>query len=225
MLSEIDRVTPRIRDDFEIEEEKLVSRAAIAEQNETLLRRQYQFRMAADFVVEAWRDRPEVEAVALFGSVAVPLWKEVPRFPHLRRKGIAVWHECKDVDIAVWLSRTDELNGLRKAKTRAMSRLFGEKGVGVASHQMDVFVIEPGSDRYLGRLCDFARCPNDKRECLVEGCGTVGHLKQHEGFVLGPDALADGRTIPLFDRKTNLVRRAVDVPVTGKEEDSDSGLA
>jgi hypothetical protein len=43
--------------------------------------------------------------------------------------------------------------------------------------------------------------------------------------VLSPDALAEDRTIPLFDRKTNLVRRAVDVPVTGKEEDSDAGLA
>jgi len=203
----------------------MVSRAGIAEQNELLLRRQYQFRIAADAVVEAWRDRPEVETVALFGSVAVPLWKEVPRFSEYRRKGIAVWHECKDVDLAVWLSRTDELNGLRKAKSRALSKLFDETGIGVASHQMDVFVIEPGTDRYLGRLCDFARCPNAKRECLVEGCGAVGHLRQHEGFVLSPDALAEDRTIPLFDRKTNLVRRAVDVPVTGKEESSNAGLA
>jgi hypothetical protein len=205
--------------------EQLVSRTAIAKQNKYLLRQQHNFRIAADAVVEAWRDRPEVQAVVLFGSVAVPLWKEVPRFPEYRRKRIAVWHECKDVDLAVWLSRTDELNGLRKAKARALSRLFDERGVGVASHQMDIFVMELGSDRYLGRLCDFARCPNDKRECLVEGCGAVGHLRQHEGFVLSPDALAEDRTIPLFDRKTNLVRRAVDVPVTGKEEDSDAGLA
>jgi predicted nucleotidyltransferase len=203
----------------------LVSRAGIAKQNGMLLRRQHEFRIAADAVAEAWRDRPEVETVVLFGSVAVPLWKEVPRFPEYRRKGIAVWHECKDVDLAVWLSRTDQLNGLRKAKARALSRLFDETDIGVASHQMDVFVIEPGSDRYLGRLCDFARCPNTKRECMIEGCGATGHLQQHEGFVLSPDALAEGRTIPLFDRKTNLIRRAVDVPVIGNEEDPDAGLA
>jgi len=205
--------------------EKLVSRAAIAKQNEYLLRQQHNFRIAADAVVEAWRDRPEVEAIVLFGSVAVPLWKEVPRFREYRHKGIAVWHECKDVDLAVWLSRTDQLNGLRKAKNGALSRLYDEKGVGVASHQTDVFVIEPGSDRYLGRLCDFARCPNDKRECRVEGCGAVGHLKQHEGFVLSPDALAEDRTLVLFDRKSSLVRRAVDGPVTGEKESSDAGSA
>jgi len=205
--------------------EQLVSRTAIAKQNEYLLRQQRDFRIAADAVAEAWRERPEVEAIALFGSVAIPLWKEVPRFREYRRKGIAVWHECKDVDLAVWLSRTDELNGLRKAKARALTRLLDEKSIGVASHQLDIFVIEPGSDRYLGRLCDFARCPNDKRECLVEGCGAVSHLRQHEGFVLSPDALAEDRTIVLFDRKSSLVRRAADVPVTGKEEDEDAGLA
>jgi hypothetical protein len=205
--------------------EQLVSRTAIAKQNKYLLRQQHNFRIAADAVVEAWRDRPEVQAVVLFGSVAVPLWKEVPRFPEYRRKRIAVWHECKDVDLAVWLSRTDELNGLRKAKARALSRLFDERGVGVASHQMDIFVMELGSDRYLGRLCDFARCPNDKRECLVEGCGAVGHLKQHEGFVLSPDALAEDRTMVLFDRKSSLLCRAVDGPVTGEKESSDAGLA
>jgi len=203
----------------------LVSRAAIAKQNDLLLRQQHNFRGAADAVANAWWDRPEVEAIVLFGSVAIPLWKEVPRFSEYRRKGIAVWHECKDVDVAVWLSRTDQLNALRKAKARALTRLFDEKNIGVASHQMDVFVMEPGSDRYLGRLCDFARCPNTKRECMVEGCGAIGHLQQHERFVLSPDALAEGRTILLFDRKTNLIRRAADVPVTGNEEAPDAGLA
>jgi hypothetical protein len=117
------------------------------------------------------------------------------------------------------------LNELRKAKSRALTRLFDERNVGVASHQMDIFVIEPGSDRYLGRLCDFARCPNDKPKCLVEGCGAIGHLQQHEGFVLSPDALAEDRTIVLFDRKSSLVCRAVDGPVTGEKESSNAGLA
>ena len=32
---------------------------------------------------------------------ARPLWKEVPRFPTYRRAGIALWHECADLDIAI----------------------------------------------------------------------------------------------------------------------------
>ena len=37
--------------------------------------------------------------------------------------------------------------------------------------QHNVFVLEPGTDRYLGRLCIFGDCPKGKRECLVPGCG------------------------------------------------------
>ena len=46
-------------------------------------------------------------------------------------------------------------------------------GPSVASHQLDVFLIEPGSDRYLGRLCSFSACPKGKRDCLVPGCGAI----------------------------------------------------
>ncbi len=99
-----------------------LSPAGIAEQNQHLLQRQQEFRLATDAVTAAWSERPEVEAVALFGSVAVALRKEVPRFRTYRRAGIALWHECKDLDLALWLSSTVELGGLRKAKARAPTR-------------------------------------------------------------------------------------------------------
>ncbi len=173
----------------------------------------------------AWCERPEAEAVALFGSVAVPLWKEVPRFRTYRQAGIALWHECKDLDLALWLSSTTELGGLRKAKTRALAAMYDETGIGVASHQVDIFVLAPGTDSYLGRLCDFAHCPKHKPECLVSGCGAVSFLQQHDGFVFDPEALAPDRVIRLFDRRRGLLRKAVDAPLPEGEENDGGAMA
>lgn len=63
-------------------------RAAIESENRYMLERQRQFRMAADVVTAAWMEFAEVDAVAVIGSVAKALWKEVPRFRELRRQGI-----------------------------------------------------------------------------------------------------------------------------------------
>ncbi len=218
-------------DDLEAEMERQeayeLSPAGIAEQNRYLLQRQQEFRLAADAVTAAWSERGEVEAVALFGSVAVALWKEVPRFHTYRRAGIALWHECKDLDLALWLSSTSELGGLRKAKNRALTAMFEEIGIGVASHQVDVFVLAPGTDSYLGRLCDFNRCPKHKPPCLVPGCGAAPFLKQHKDFVLDPEALAPNRVIRLFDRQSGLLRKAAEAPqpVQEEQEDEDGAVA
>jgi hypothetical protein len=85
-----------------------VRRAAIEEQNQLMLRRQQEFRRAADVVTDAWTAFAEVQAVAVVGSVAKALWKEIPRFSDFRRAGIEVWHECADLDLALWIRR----NGL-----------------------------------------------------------------------------------------------------------------
>ncbi len=195
------------------EEEHALSSAGIAEQNDGLLRRYRTFRRAADAVAVAWRNRPEVAAVALIGSLAAAPWKEVPRFSPYRRARIALWHECKDVDLAVWLTDLKNLNGLRRAKDRTLRELYDASEIGVAPHQVDVFVLEPGTDRYLGRLCQFNRCPKGKTECLVPGCGATGFLRQHEDFRWRPESLAADRALRLFDRASGQVARAADLPL------------
>ncbi len=74
------------------------SRRAVAEQDHSLLKRQEDFRAAADAVAATFSEFEEVQAIALFGSVAKPLVREVPRFAEFRRHGIETWHECKDVN-------------------------------------------------------------------------------------------------------------------------------
>ena len=190
-----------------------------------LLRRYRDFRQAADVVAAAWQHRPEVAGVALIGSVAAAPWKEVPRFSPYRRARIALWHECKDVDLAVWLTDLGDLNALRRAKDRALRELLEASDAGVASHQVDVFVLESGTDRYLGRLCQFNRCPKGKVECLAPGCGARKFLRQHEGFHWRPDSLAEGRMAWLFDRVTGRVGRAGALPLPTDGNDPDSPTA
>jgi hypothetical protein len=179
-------------------------REEIEEQDRLLLRRQEELRTAADFVAAAFARLPFVERVVLFGSVARPLQKEVPRFREFRRAGVALWHECKDVDLAVRLSDLSGLETLQKARGNALNDVFALAEVGVAHHQVDVFLFEPGSDRYLGRLCRFGTCPKGKPECRAPGCGAALFLQQHEGFVFDPRSLAPERSRVLFDRGSSL---------------------
>jgi hypothetical protein len=153
----------------------------------------------------------EVRAIALFGSVARPLTREVPRFDPYRRLGIELLHECKDVDLAVWLDDTSCLALLGRARNVAVNELFAKTRVGVAHHQLDVFLIAPATGAYLGRLCDFAACPKAKPECRAPGCGATPPLQQHEGFELRSDALAEDRIRRLFDRERGWLAKAEDL--------------
>lgn len=201
----------------ELEREEL-SPQGIRDANRHLIERQRRFRRAADVATDALLAFPEINAVALFGSVARPLWKEVPRFRTYRRAGIALWHECKDVDIAVWLHRLSRLSEMRRSVNRALPVIYEETRNGVAPHDIDIFIFEPATDRYLGRMCRFRACPAHKAECLVPGCGATPFLQQHEGFRLYVDALAPDRVVRLFDRTTGERRRAVDLPSQADED-------
>lgn len=198
---------------FHDEEPHPLSERGIEQENRMLLRRYREFRRGADAVTKAWRKRPEVIAVSLIGSVARAPWKEVPRFAPYRRARVALWHECKDLDLAVWLDHLDSLDRLRRMRARALRTLWDEASIGIASHQVDVFIIEPVTDRYLGRLCDFNSCPKGKVECRVPGCGEVTLLRQHEGFRWRSESLAEDSSVRLFDRAANLHRRAADLPL------------
>jgi hypothetical protein len=192
-----------------------LKRAEIEEQNRYLLRLQYDFRRAADIVTDALMTFEEVEAIAVIGSVAKSLWKEVPRFREFRRAGIEVWHECKDLDLAVWISSQLRLGALRRARDSALRRGYKSgKGPSTANHQVEIFLIEPGTDKYLGRLCNFSECPKGKAECRVPGCGVVPFNKCVDSFVPHADLLASASYAMLYQRGAGRLRSALDLPGT-----------
>lgn len=146
--------------------------------------RQRQFRDAARSVAREFGKLDFVQRVLLFGSVARPLERETPRFRHLRRAGVTVLHDCKDVDLAAYVTDISHLRQLQRARVTGLQKVQEQKQIGVAHHQVDVFLFDAVSDQYLGRLCNYRECPADKQECLVPGCGSAPYLQQHEGFAL-----------------------------------------
>jgi hypothetical protein len=193
-------------------------RAEIEEENRILLRQQHDFRRAADIITDALMHFEEVEAIAVIGSVAKPLWKEVPRFSDFRRAGIEVWHECKDLDLAVWISSQHRLDALRRARDRALREGY-ESGGGpsTASHQAEIFLIEPGTDRYLGRLCNYNACPKGKPDCGVPGCGAIPFNKRIAAFVPHADLLSSATYATLYRRGEGRLRSALDLPGTSDD--------
>lgn len=188
-------------------------RAEIEQQNRAMVEQQRQFRMAAEVLAEAFADFEEVQAVAVIGSVAKALWKEIPRFYEFRRERIEVWHECHDLDLAVWLDSQDRLEEMRRTVALALSAAFkAGNGVSIVPQQVEVFLFEPGSDRYLGRLCRYNTCPKGKRDCLVPGCGATPFNQIVEGFRPYADIVASVDDSMLHIRGRGRVRSALDLP-------------
>jgi len=190
----------KLSEKFWEEENAPLTNEEIDDQNWHLLKQQRDFRIAAVYVTSALVQFREVKRVVLFGSVAKPLIKEIPRFRKFRRERIAVWHECKDVDIAVWVDDLSCLNELRKASSRALNNMRSEKNIGVAHHQIDMFIVESGTDRYLGNLCKYGTCPKGKRDCDVPGCGEIPFLQVYARFTFHRNALAPDKIIVLYER-------------------------
>nr|WP_245279046.1 hypothetical protein [Mesorhizobium loti] len=180
-----------------------------------MLERQRQFRAAADVVADAWTRFQEVAAVAVIGSVAKPLWKEVPRFSEFRRARIEVWHECSDLDLALWLDSQERLGELRRAAALALRQAFEKgNGISVADHQLDVFLIEPRTDAYLGRLCKFSQCPKQKLDCLVPSCGEIAFNRRFAEFTPHADLLIPAEGAMLYKRGVGRLRSALNLPQT-----------
>ena len=134
-----------------------------------------------------------VKRIALFGSVASP-----PRVESGRRR--IYLHHPKDVDLAVWLDDVTDLDALRKVSSTALNRLWDDKEIGVAHHQVDIFLLD-AVGKYLGRLCHFSQCPKHKPECRVQGCGNTPFLKQHDGFDFDTaESLHPARIQVLYER-------------------------
>jgi predicted nucleotidyltransferase len=159
------------------------------------LRRCEDFRAAAGHVAEAFARVPTVRRVALFGSVASRPRLESGRW---RRGNL---HESNDVDLAVWLDGMVDLDHLRKLSAQALNRLWHDDEVGVAHHQVDIFLLD-ATGKYLGRLCHFNRCPKHRPQCRAAGCGKVPFLQQHDGFVFDSgESLHPSRIQILYDRQ------------------------
>lgn len=173
----------------------------VVELNAFRLRRHEVFRIIAENVARELAALPCVRKVALIGSVARPLEKETPRYRIYRRTGLEMWHECRDIDLAVWVDDLSTLRALQRARSEAVRTCVSEECIRPAHHQVELFILEPDTNRYLGRLCCFRQCPRDfKPECHVPGCGDAKYLQQHEGFEFYDNAIAPDRSITLFER-------------------------
>ena len=90
---------------------------------------------------------------------------------------------------------------LRKSRSQALNNLLAEKQIGVAHHQVDIFIMEPETNHYLGRLRIFGSCPKEKDECRVAKCGEIAFLRQHEDFNFDPNDLDSEINTILFERR------------------------
>lgn len=181
-----------------------VTAGEIEEHNFMMLWRQKICRLTAEFVAAEAAKIPWVSKIVLMGSAAVPLKKEVPAFGRFHQSNIAVWRKCRDVDIALWVTECADVNPLRKARNRAITTAQQETdgGTNVPDHQIDMHLLEAGTDRFLGVLCAYAECPKGKPECLVPGCGAVAFLQQYADFAFDLAVIRPDRSRILFERKT-----------------------
>jgi hypothetical protein len=141
--------------------------------------------------------------------------KEVPRFREFRREGIEIWHECGDLDLALWLSSFDSLGKIRKKVATSLRNAY-EKGVGpsVSDVEVDIFLFEPVTDRYVGRLCSYNKCPKGKIDCMVPGCGEIPFNRVFRNFKLHPDILRPAAYSTLYRRGEGLIMSATELPET-----------
>ena len=191
-----------------LEHDTPVSSSEIDDDNTRMLRRRDGFRRFADLFAAAAAKLDFIQRIVLFGSVAAPLVKEVSRHGRLRRARVEIWHECKDVDLAIWVSDLTRLRELKRVVSDTTNLwqaiAHTENLPGIPHHQVDVFIMEPGTDRYRGNLCHFGQCPKGKPECAVAGCGAQPFLRLYADFAFNPRAPSGPHAVVLFARDAGL---------------------
>jgi hypothetical protein len=175
------------------------------EQNEYNLRRWREFRLTAEYIARALCEIPQIHKITLFGSIVRQPKKEQTHFRKFRKIGAEIYHYCKDIDMAVWLDMPAPLRQIQRIISRTVIKLTEEDKSRVAHHQVDVFFIEPGTNKYLGRLCEFSTCPKkDKMKCkITPHCGQIPLLEQIQDFVMNPVDYTGDNAIILFDRNNS----------------------
>jgi hypothetical protein len=138
------------------------TKAAIRGEERGLLERQRVLCFVGDRMAAVLVQCRVIEAIALIGSVAGPMRREVPRFAPHKQLRLSIARECKDVDIAVSVSRLDGLDELRRARGRVVGGIVAECDHGPAIYKIEFFLLEPATNPYLGRLCYCRQCPAGK---------------------------------------------------------------
>lgn len=183
------------------ERETPVSYGEIHEEDRRMLRRQMDFRNAARAVAGHLAAMPEVRQVRLFGSVALPLWKEVPCHPRLRQRNIRVFHECVNIDLAVWVTSPAIAERMRKVGSQVVNDLNAQDiNLHIAHYIFSIHLVDQTRGRDLGMVCHFNQCPKHKSECQVPGCGAHRFVQILPGFQLKPRRLNEFNSQILFQR-------------------------
>jgi hypothetical protein len=184
-----------------LERETPVSYGEILEADQAMLRRQSEFRKAAVALTSVLARMPEVSEVRLFGSVALPLWKEVPRHARLRHRRIRTFHECANIDLAVWVTSPEIAPQIRKTCSQLVNDLNQQDiHLGIAHHTFSIHLLQQPGSRYLGMVCHYNQCPKGKPECQVPGCGTYRLVQVLPWFQLKPARLNEFNSQLLFKR-------------------------
>ncbi len=181
------------------ERETPVTYGEIHEADQRMLRRQKNFRNAARAVTDHLAAMPEVQQVRIFGSVALPLWKEVHHDPRFRHRNIRIYHEYANIDLAVRVTSPAGADRIRKAGSRVVADL-NEQDIylEIALHTFSIHLIDHATGRYLGMACHFNQCPKHKRECQVPGCGAAAFVRILPGFRLKPHRLNEWNSQVLY---------------------------
>ena len=211
-------ITPPVSEDggFDGNWKHLID-AVESEYDQAALRRYQGFIHAALKLAEQLSKFPEIERIALFGSLAKPPFRE----PYRYKKRIWAFHEPKDIDLAIWLSSLDNLGAMRRVLATLVSSVV-KKAPGICEGTMELFVFDSTSSKYLGRVCHYKQCPRGDTNCMIEGCGKPSHLRIENGFILHPDAVSRINSQVLFERTPRNVLPAsnlyTDLPTLLPEE-------
>jgi hypothetical protein len=186
----------------EAEKNTPVTRGEIAREDLCMLRRQDQFRKAARLLTKKLADMPPVRKVVLFGSVALPLWKEVPMHSRMHSRRIKIFHECENIDLAVWVSTPSIAATIRRAHSAVVNELLdNEVHFEIAHHFFSTHLIDDLTGKYHGMVCHYGQCPKRQKEvCRVPGCGEHKFVRVLPGFRLKPERLHTHNSQVLFER-------------------------